>query len=140
MQWKRQQQSLTCNTPSSKYHRWCFITYSVLTGKKQQTLFKKKQCIFSVSLYSASYLFQIWTSRYLSCCLIISLFPLTKNLSCICTHENIFLSAESLNGSESTCLTPFCLSLLFHNNNSITQSELQFALRLFHSYISLQVA
>ena len=32
---RRQQQLLTCNTPSSKGYSWCFITYSVLTGKKQ---------------------------------------------------------------------------------------------------------
>ena len=31
---KRQQQLLTCNTPSSKGCKWYFITYSVLTEKK----------------------------------------------------------------------------------------------------------
>ena len=33
-QQRRQQQILTCNTPSSKGYT-CFITYSVLTRKKQ---------------------------------------------------------------------------------------------------------
>ena len=43
---------MTCNTPSSKGYSWCFITYSVLTGKKQQTLFKKNSTFFQPSLYT----------------------------------------------------------------------------------------
>ena len=46
MQQRRQQQLLSCNMPSSNCHSWCFITYYVLTGKKQQTLFLKKNVFF----------------------------------------------------------------------------------------------
>ena len=64
------------------------------------------------------------------------LISLDKELKLICTHVKIkvepyfillhpklklsSIPAETLNGSKSTCLSPFCLSFLFHNNNSIT--------------------
>ena len=114
------------------YHVFC-----INRKETANTFLKKTMYFFSQPLLSQLLISNL---NFTLLIMLLSLFPLTKNVSCICTHEKLYLPAESLNGSESTCLTPFCLSLLFHNNNSITQSELQFALRLFHSYISLQVA
>ena len=92
---RRRKQLLTCNTPSFKGYSWCFITYSVLTGKKQEILFLKRKTCFSVSL----------------------------------------------DGPLSTYPIAFCLSFLFHNNNSITMNKFKkwATIRMFYSYISLEI-
>ena len=87
MQQRRQQQHLTCNTPSFEAYSQCFITDFVLTGKKQGTLFLKKRVFFCQSLH---YLFQVWVSFKLLIMLLNNLpISLDGRLNCICTQVSI---------------------------------------------------
>ena len=84
MQRRGQQQLLTCNTPCSKYHSWCFITYSVLTGKKKHFFYKKNngllQSVFTLRVSSLSFMLLIMLFNNLP-------ISLDGPLNCIiCTH------------------------------------------------------
>ena len=67
----------TSNLQYAKFlgYSWCFITYCVLTGKKQEAFFKIKTHLFRPA-FTLLTLSQVWASRCLTCCLIICLFLL----------------------------------------------------------------
>ena len=152
MQQRWQQHLLTCNTPSSKYHSWFFITFSVLTGKKKKNAFLKKT-IYFFSQPFFSHFFQVWASCY---------FMLHNNLStslegplnCICTHVSIRVETYYilLNAKPKAkdkvlhplkpkmvrkvhvqlhSVFPFCFIIITKLLPISSKSELQFTLRLF---------
>ena len=83
MQRRRKQQLLTCNTPSYKCHSRCFITYSVLTGKKKQTLFKKNNVFFR-----SAFALLISSLSFTLLIMLLNNLPISPDgpLNCICTH------------------------------------------------------
>ena len=87
----RQQQLLTCNTPSPKDYSWCFITSSVLTGKKQRknTHFKKKKKQRTFFSLAFSLLISILRLMLLKQLLNNLSFSLDGPWNCIFTHVSI---------------------------------------------------
>ena len=106
MQRRRKQQLLTCNTPSYKCHSRCFITYSVLTEKKKQILFKKNNVFFR-----SAFALLISSLSFMLLNMLLNNLPISLDgpLNCFRTHVSI--KAETCN--------------LFHNSNSITISKFQ---------------
>ena len=142
MQRRRKQQLLTCNTPTSKGCS-CFITYSVWTGKKQETRF------FTLFISSLSFTLLI---------MLLNNLPNTLDglLSCICTQVSIkvetyyFLPNPKLKITIYICRNPkwferyipncILFSFLFLDNNSVTinKSRKWATIHLFHPYSSLE--
>ena len=91
MQRRRQQQPLTCNTPNSKCHSRCFVRYSVLTGKKQQTPFLKKTNVF----FRSAFTLLISSLSFTLVIMLLNNLPISLEgpLNCICTYVSI--KAES---------------------------------------------